>query len=168
VQSKYFEGVREAVDASNAQGCRVTLVVYDANPSPSSLLKAAVISEKRDDASVIIAPFGPAAGGLVAQEVRSALLFDIMGTSPVGDQPFNLVTLPYAIFFTADPARRDESLRTVGRVAAGIVLQTIQSSAPGTISSPSGMIDAMARRTFSSPKGTLALNRTSGAFELTR
>jgi hypothetical protein len=96
------------------------------------------------------------------------LLFDIMETSPVGSRPVNLVTLPYALFFTANPGRRDESLRTVGRVAAGIVLETIQSSAPGTISSPSGMIDAMARRKFSSPKGTLVLNRTSGAFELTQ
>ena len=164
----YCEGVGQAVKTANNRGCRVELRVQDADSSPSNLLRAAITSERRDGASVIIAPFGPAAGRLVAEKVKSALLLDISEASPAGSRPANLVTLPYALFFTADPEKTAESFRTLGRVAGGIVLETIQSSDPGTISSPSGMVDAMARRKFSSPKGTLALDPTSGAFKFVK
>lgn len=170
MQARYYcEGVEQAVKTANARGCPVALAIRDADSSPTRLVMEALAAERGGGgSSVIIAPFGPAAGRLVAQKVSSALIFDISEKSPLGSRPVNLVTLPYAIFFTADPGRRDESLRTLGRVAAGIVLETIQSSVPGTISSPSGMIDAMARRKFSSPKGILSLDPTSGAFELIR
>ena len=165
----YCEGIEQAVKTANAGGCRVALERRDADSSPTRLVTEALAAARGGGgSSVIIAAFGPAAGRLVAQKVSSALIFDISEASPVGSRPVNFVTLPYSLFFTADPERTNESLRTLGRVAARIVLETIQSSVSGTISSPSGMIDAMARRKFSSPKGTLALDRTSGAFELIR
>lgn len=166
VQSKYYQGVVEAANAANARGCRVEVVARDAAPSPQSLISAALASERVDHASVIIAPFGPAVARQVAEKASSAVIFDIAQPGLVASRPANWVTLPYALFFTANPDRRDESLRTVGRVAAGIVLETIQLAPPGSITSPSGLVDAMARRKFDSPKGTLALNRTSGAFDL--
>ena len=128
---------------------------------------AAHKAEQQSGASVIIAPFGPSAK-LIAEEVRSALIFDISQSSPIRSRPENLVALPYALFFTADPEGKDESLRIIGRIAAKIVLETIRHSAPGHISSPRSMIDAMARRRFSSKMGDLSLNRNTGTFQLVR
>lgn len=166
VQSKYFEGVQEAVDTAKARGCQASIFVRDADPSPPKLILGALAAAKSDRASVIIAPFGPIVGRYVAQRAGSAVIFDISQTSPAGSRPANLVTLPYALFLTANPAKKSESLRTLGKVACTIVLETIQSSSPGTITSPGDMIEAMARRKFSSPKGPLTLNRTTGTFEL--
>ena len=168
VHARYYEGVEEAVKTAIAKGCFVSLVSYDVYPSPGVLIDRAMSGARKFGASVIIAPFGPTVGRLVAQKVSSALIFDISNTSPFGSPPVNLVTLPYSLFLTVDPKQRDESLRSLGRVAARIVLDTIQSSSPGTISSPNDLVKAMALRKFSSPKGTLALNRFTGAFELIR
>jgi len=168
VQTMYLEGAKEAVKKANAQGCGVTIAVRDAGSSPQKLILAALASERQDRASVIIGPLGPSLGRLIAQKASSALIFDISEMSPVGSRPENFVVLPYALFLTVNPEKRAESLRTVGRLAASIVLETIQSVARGTISSPVDLIEAMARRKFDSPKGALELNRTTGAFEFVK
>ena len=134
--------------------------------TPPKQEMAARMAAGPDRSSAIIAPFGPAVGRYVAQRVPSVLIVDILQASPFGPRPPNYVAVPYALFFTANPELRSESLRTVGRVAGNIVLETIMSSDLGKIKSPSDMIEAMARRKFNSPKGTLIFNRNTGAFEL--
>lgn len=167
VQSKYYNGAVQAIETSAAQGCKAKLYVRDTNTSPPSLIKGAVALSRGDRASVVIGPFGIIAK-LAAEKASSALIFDILQTSRAGSRPVNLVTLPYAIFFSANPRKKDESLRMIGRVATSIVLETIQSSQPGSISSPKEMFKAMARRKFNSPKGILVLNPATGIFELAR
>jgi hypothetical protein len=164
-QSLYLEGVQQAVKTAKAHGCNASIIVRDADTPPRQEMAARMAAEK-DRSSAIIAPFGPAVGRYIAQRVRSVLIVDILQASPFGYRPPNYVAIPYALFFTANPQRRSESLRTVGRVAANIVLETIKSSGFGKIKSPRDMIEAMARRQFNSPRGALALNRNTGAFEL--
>jgi hypothetical protein len=137
-------------------------------PQPNNIQQT-VAAERADRASVIIAPFGAAIASLAAERVPSALVVDIMQASPFTSRPANLVALPYAdLFFTADPKRADESLHTVGRVAAAIVLETIQASGRGAISTPEALIEVMARRRFETPDGTFALDRSTGAFQRVR
>jgi len=161
----YYTGISEAVKAANAQGCKVRLLVFDSPPWPDRLLRGALIAGERDRASIIIAPFGPAAK-TVAERVSSALIVDLLQTSLGKYRPKNLISLPYSIFFTANPSKYKESLHTLGRVAARILLDTIRYYAPGSITSPSGLVDAMAGREYSSPKGALVLNPVTGVFEL--
>jgi hypothetical protein len=164
-QRLYLEGVQQAVKTAKAHGCNASIIVRDADTPPKQEM-AARMAAGPDRSSAIIAPFGPVVGRYVAQRVPSVLILDILQASPFGPRPPNYAALPYALFFTANPQLRSESLRTVGRVAANIVLETIMSSDLGKIKSPSDMIEAMARRKFNSPKGTLTFNRYTGAFEL--
>jgi hypothetical protein len=164
-QRLYLEGVQQAVKTAKAHGCNASIIVRDADTPPKQEM-AARMAAGPDRSSAIIAPFGPAVGRYVAQRVPSVLIVDILQASPFGPRPPNYVAVPYALFFTANPELRSDSLRTVGRVAGNIVLETIMSSDLGKIKSPSDMIEAMARRKFNSPKGTLIFNRNTGAFEL--
>lgn len=160
----YVEGARQAAESSAARGCRVTLSVLDA-PGPDRQLSATLRAVRQDRAAVVMAPYGSLVATLAAERNADALVIDLLQSSPLQQRPPNLVAVPYTdLFFTATPERRAESLRAVGRTAVDILVETLRTSAPGSIRTPAEFIDAMGRRSYEVTGGAVALDRDSGAF----
>lgn len=156
--------LRGISSAAKETGCAPSISTYDTGNLSSRIPVAASRAVQRENSTIVIGKLGVMTP-LVAKQNPGALIVNLNSPIvPIVPNPSNAIAIPFDYFFELNPEKNKGSFGTQAFFSTLVVLDTIRESSD--INTPEELVTAMSNRTFSIPRGSIKLDKSSLTFSL--